>query len=120
MTIKEYNACVDVFSDRVYAYALKLLRDTALAEDLVQDVFERLWLKRENVEFEKAKSYLFRSTYNGMIDWSRKEWRQFNLLEALDILWIGKELRIKKVSTHLILHIKEGGTMIHYMLRSRV
>jgi RNA polymerase sigma-70 factor (ECF subfamily) len=73
MTIKEYNACVDGFSDGVYAYALKLLRDSALAEDLVQDVFERLWLKRENVEFEKAKSYLFRSTYNGMIDWSRKE-----------------------------------------------
>ena len=61
MTIKEFYACVDVFSDRVYAYALKLLRDTALAEDLVQDVFERLWLKRENVEFEKAKSSLDQS-----------------------------------------------------------
>jgi RNA polymerase sigma-70 factor (ECF subfamily) len=73
MTIKEYNKCVDVFSDRVYAYALKLLRDSALAEDLVQDVFERLWLKREGVDYAKAKAYLFRSTYNGMIDWSRKE-----------------------------------------------
>jgi RNA polymerase sigma factor (sigma-70 family) len=73
MTIKEYNKCVDVFSDRVYAYALKLLRDSALAEDLVQDVFERLWLKRDGVSFTKAKAYLFRSIYNGVVDWSRKE-----------------------------------------------
>ncbi|MBI1223558.1 MAG: sigma-70 family RNA polymerase sigma factor [Bacteroidetes bacterium] len=73
MTANEYNLCVDELSDRVFRFALKSLRDEDHARDVVQDCFEKLWLKKEGVEFAKAKSYLFTSAYNIMVDFWRRE-----------------------------------------------
>lgn len=49
------------------------MRDSSRAEDVVQDAFEKLWLKIDQVEVNKAKSYLFTIAYNKMIDIFRKE-----------------------------------------------
>lgn len=46
--------------------------DGDAAKDVVQDVFANLWEKHNNVEFEKAKSYLFTSGYRTMIDVFRR------------------------------------------------
>lgn len=73
MSIREYNEAVDLWSDRIFGFVLKLVRDKELAEDIVQDVYEKLWKKKDNVEASKAKSYLFNSSYNAVIDWSRRE-----------------------------------------------
>ena len=68
MTAWEYNSCVDKFADGLYRFALKMLNDADRANDAVQDCFERLWVKHENVEFAKSKSYLFTSAYHACID----------------------------------------------------
>lgn len=75
MTVKEYNAAVDLYSDRVYRFVLKSIRDVHKAEDIVQDSFEKLWKNAENVSFEKVKAYLFTTAYHTMIDLIRKEKR---------------------------------------------
>jgi len=75
MTVSEYNKCVDEFADGLYRFILKNLKDTGLAEDLVQDTFEKLWLKVNEVDYAKAKSYLFTVGYNAMIDRIRKDKR---------------------------------------------
>lgn len=75
MTTSEYNKSVDEFSDNIYRFALKNLRDVEKAKDIVQDTFERLWIKAEDVSFEKVKSYLFTTAYHAMVDLSRKEKR---------------------------------------------
>jgi RNA polymerase sigma-70 factor (ECF subfamily) len=49
MNTIEYNEAVDLWSDRVFGYVLKLVRDTALAEDIVQDVYEKLWKRKGDV-----------------------------------------------------------------------
>lgn len=76
MTVNEYNKCVDSYSDSIYRFALKLLKDIDLAKDNVQDSFEKLWIKHADVEFSKAKSYLFTTCYNGSVDLLRKEKRK--------------------------------------------
>lgn len=73
MTTHEYNKTVDEWSDRVFAYVLKLVKDREMAEDFVQDIYEKLWKKVEEVSYEKAKSYLFTSAYHAVVDWSRRE-----------------------------------------------
>ena len=75
MTVDEYNQSVDLFSDRVYRFILKNLRDEEKARDLVQDCYEKLWRNVENVNFQKVKSYLFSMAYHTMIDLIRKEKR---------------------------------------------
>ena len=73
MTVSEYNQSVDLFSDRVYRFVLKSIRDIHKAEDIVQDSYEKLWKNAENVSFEKVKPYLFTTAYHTMIDLIRKE-----------------------------------------------
>lgn len=73
MTQSEYNQCVDEWSDALYRFALKSLKDTDLAQDIVQDSFEKLWKKHEQIDNSKVKSYLFTIAYHAMVDYWRKQ-----------------------------------------------
>ncbi|MFC0877983.1 RNA polymerase sigma factor [Saccharicrinis sp. FJH2] len=76
MTTKEYNIIVDDYSDRLYRYVLKIMKDADASMDIVQESFEKLWKNREKVEFEKAGPWLFKTSYNAVIDVKRKGYRQ--------------------------------------------
>jgi len=76
MTTEEYNKTVDQYSDNVYRFALKNMRDTEKAKDIVQETWERLWVKKNDVSYEKVKSYLFTTAYHTIIDQVRREKKQ--------------------------------------------
>ena len=76
MTTDEFNISVDKFSDNIYRFILKNIHDSDKAKDIVQDTYEKLWLKVETVSFEKVKSYLFTAAYHTMIDVIRREKKQ--------------------------------------------
>jgi RNA polymerase sigma-70 factor (ECF subfamily) len=73
MTAKEYNLSVDEYSDNIFRFALKHLKNEMSAKDIVQETFTKVWIKHEEVSFEKVKSYLFTTAYHAIIDWIRKE-----------------------------------------------
>jgi RNA polymerase sigma factor (sigma-70 family) len=75
MTTNEYNQSIDLYSDRLYRFILKSIKDVHKAEDIVQDSFEKLWKNVENVDGKKVRSYLFTTAYHTMIDRIRKEKR---------------------------------------------
>lgn len=75
MNVKEYNQSVDLYSDNVFRFILKNIRDEERARDIVQDSYEKLWRNAGNVSFEKVKSYLFTTAYHTMIDILRKDKR---------------------------------------------
>jgi len=75
MTVEEYNLAVDEHADGLYRFILKNIQDEAAAEDIVQDSFEKLWIRLDEVDGEKAKSYLFTTAYHTMIDQIRKAQR---------------------------------------------
>ncbi len=75
MTVGEYNKAVDAYADKLYRFVLKNLKNAAMAEDIIQDTFEKLWIKLEEVSALKVKSYLFTAAYHTMIDYIRKEKR---------------------------------------------
>lgn len=72
MTPEEYNKNVDNCADGLYRFALKIIKDTDSAKDVVQEAFEKLWVNRKKVECNKAKSYLFTVAHHYMIDRIRK------------------------------------------------
>lgn len=72
MDVKDYNKCVDLYSDSIFRFAFKSVKDEETANDLVQDAFIRLWQHIEKVELHTAKSYLFKITNNLLIDLYRK------------------------------------------------
>jgi RNA polymerase sigma factor (sigma-70 family) len=59
---------VKAHSNKLYGYAMRFLRNTEDAEDILQDVFEKLWLNRKKVEVEKAKSWMFTTAHNAMLN----------------------------------------------------
>lgn len=75
MTRNEYNITVKEHSNKLYGYAMRFLRNTEDAEDILQDVFEKLWLNRKKVEVEKAKSWMFTTAHNAMLNLINKKSR---------------------------------------------
>ena len=73
MNRKEYNISVNAHSDAIYRFVLKHTRDSELANDLVQDTYEKLWVKKDGVDAEKVKSYLFTTAYHKIVDHSRRQ-----------------------------------------------
>lgn len=76
MNVKEYNQSVDLYSDNVFRFILKNIKDEERARDIVQDSYEKLWRNAGIVNFDKVKSYLFTTAYHTMIDILRKDKRQ--------------------------------------------
>ena len=72
MTEREYNECVNSYSDNVYRFILKNLRHEEDAHDVVQTAFEKMWIHRDEIDATKCKSYLFTVAYRQMIDHIRK------------------------------------------------
>ncbi len=53
-----------------------------MAQDIVQESFEKMWIKIEQVDGEKAKSYLFTTGYHTMLDILKKDKRMSGLNET--------------------------------------
>ncbi|MGB0431304.1 MAG: RNA polymerase sigma factor [Bacteroidia bacterium] len=79
MTTAEFNKTVDLYADNLFRFILKNIRDEAVAQDIVQDTFEKLWRKVEDIEYKTAKSYMFSAGYRTMIDAIRKNKNQGDL-----------------------------------------
>jgi RNA polymerase sigma-70 factor (ECF subfamily) len=75
MTEKQYNELVHLYADNVFRFVVKNIRQAEDARDIVQSVYEKLWIHRDKVEPLRAKSWLFTVAYNGLIDYLRKNKR---------------------------------------------
>ncbi len=82
MTTLEYNSCVDNHADGVYRFILHNTRDKEFAQDIVQDAFEKMWIHHEQINRDKAKSYLFTTAYHTMLDKMRRLKKQGNWNEV--------------------------------------
>jgi hypothetical protein len=69
----EYNKAVHQHADQLFGYAIRFLRNREDARDVVQDVFEKLWIHRKKVELPQAKAWggfnflVYRLTFGGAI-----------------------------------------------------
>ena len=75
MTPQEYNKAVAEYSDRIYRFVLKSMGDQERSKDVVEDCYEKLWISVEEIDYSKAKAWLFSTAHNAMIDIIRKEKR---------------------------------------------
>lgn len=82
MTAQEYNQCVDDHADGVFRFILKNIKDEDKARDIVQDSFEKMWTKANEIDYSKSKSYLFTTAYHTMIDAIRRDKKQAPLDEG--------------------------------------
>jgi RNA polymerase sigma factor (sigma-70 family) len=72
MTASDFNNAVDLYSDGIFRFALKHLKNESEAKDIVQETFTKVWEKKAEISQEKIKSYLFTTAYHSIVDWSKK------------------------------------------------
>lgn len=69
-----FNLLLDRYWNRIYAVALAYTKSPVVAEDIVQEVFLKLWQKRQTLPVvEKVDNYLFIITRNEVISAMRKK-----------------------------------------------
>ncbi|WP_316788990.1 RNA polymerase sigma factor [Pedobacter frigoris] len=86
------------YSLQMYANTLKMVKDEQVAEELVQELFTKIWQKRETIEVEvDFKSYLHKIGQNLVYDFFRKLQRDERMYE-----------RFKAVATEHYSHIEES------------
>ncbi|GAA3575702.1 RNA polymerase sigma-70 factor [Snuella lapsa] len=72
--LEAYNYLVDEYHHELCVYAGNLTRDIFTAEDIVQNVFLKLWEQREKLNSKfSIKSFLYRSVYHEFINQYRKK-----------------------------------------------
>lgn len=71
---KAYTYLVDVYHHKLCIYASGLTRNDDVAEDIVQNVFIRVWKKRHQLKDHfSLQGFLYKSVYNEFIDFYRKQ-----------------------------------------------
>ncbi|MCY1719479.1 RNA polymerase sigma-70 factor [Prolixibacteraceae bacterium Z1-6] len=70
---KEFRRLMELSSDELLHFALGFLRDKEVAEEIVSDVYVRIWKNREEIlNIQNLKSYLFICVKNGCLSHLRK------------------------------------------------
>lgn len=73
-----------LYSSRLLAYLVKLLKSEDIACEVLQDVFIKVWHNRQNIDPEQSfRSYLFRIAENLVYDFFRKAARDKKLQAVL-------------------------------------
>ncbi len=79
-----FKTLFDCYHQSLYQYILKLVKSTEVAEELVMDVFLKLWLARTSVpEIENIDGFLFKVAYNRTIDFFRSAARNEKFVEMM-------------------------------------
>jgi len=80
-----FKTLFDAYKDRLYHYIHGMVKSKEVAEEIVMDVFLKLWLGKELVnQIENFDAFLFRVAYNKSIDFLRSAARDPRFR---DLLW---------------------------------
>lgn len=72
------------YRDRLFVFVRDLTRSEVVAEELVMDVFMKIWMGRELLpEVENINAFLYRVARNKAIDFLRKAAKDDKLMDAL-------------------------------------
>jgi RNA polymerase sigma-70 factor (ECF subfamily) len=74
MSIEVFTQRILPMKDKLFRFALRLLRDVQEAEDAVQDVMVRIWSKKEEWgQWQNLEAYCMRATRNTCVDRMRRQ-----------------------------------------------
>lgn len=96
--IKAYETLFRAYFKPLVIYSERIVRDTDDANEVVQEIFLKLWEKRKKIEIRTTlNSYLYRAVYNNSLQLLRKQkldlkYRQYNSDHSFESTDPGKEM----------------------------
>lgn len=77
------------------------------ANDIVQETFEKVWIRHEEIDYAKVKSYLFTTAYHAIIDWIKKDARQGDIEKAGEGGYMSSEVDLKEILDAALMKLPE-------------
>lgn len=109
---KAFRIIFDRYKKRFYGAALKMSRSPDIAEEIVQEVFLTLWLRRSTLaEVENPASYLLTIAYNSISHQFRKMAREKRVKERLI-----ERMSMSECSTEKIIEEKENRQLLQNII----
>lgn len=99
MSKTTYTSIVQANQVGLYRFALHFLGNSEDAQDIVQDVFEKLWVHMDRIELDSVKSWLFKCTHNAMLNFIKRRAR-YDYLNSI-------EVNVPQTSDHFAFESKE-------------
>jgi RNA polymerase sigma-70 factor (family 1) len=88
----EFRRIYELYNQKLCYFLNYYTHDIQAIEEVVQDVFVKLWEERDNLNITFIKTYLYASTRNKMLNYLRNEQTRTILLER----WAKMELEEKQ------------------------
>ena len=68
-----FDRVYELYSHKLFSFVSRILKNEAEADDIVQEVFVKIWESRDKLDDHKLlNSYIFTIAYNNSIDLIRK------------------------------------------------
>jgi RNA polymerase sigma-70 factor (ECF subfamily) len=79
---RAFHVLFDTYRDRLYFYVLQIQDSKEIAEDIVQDTFLRIWLRRDQLPaIEHFNAYIFRMAQNAVMTGLRRKALETTILQ---------------------------------------
>lgn len=79
-----FREIFDRYTPQLHPFILGIVKKEAIAREIVQEVFLRLWLRRETLTaVEKPSSWLYRIASNLSMTWYRRQQMERKILETI-------------------------------------
>jgi RNA polymerase sigma-70 factor (family 1) len=79
-----FDRVYELYSHKLFSFVFRILKNDDEAEDIVQEVFVKIWESRDKLtDYKLLNSYIFTIAYNNSIDLIRKRIHNSKYLEHL-------------------------------------
>ena len=118
MERKKFNEVYDIYSRRLYNYALWLTRNKDACNDIIQAVFIKVWYKKKVFSTEnELEAWLYKVTRNACMDFFRKctRYTRFRLRYKHETPLCTTESNEKKSVWNMLDTLKEKERTVLYL-----
>lgn len=81
-----------LYFPRLYAFSFKIINDSSLAKDVVQNVFIKIWEIRYSFNFENPEAFIYQMVRNASLNYIRNLKVVDNLKSKIKDQYLGEEL----------------------------
>lgn len=104
-----FTRIFDYYEPRIYPFVLKMTRSEVSAEEIVQELFIKLWTNRETAaQIENPRSYIFKMATNRTVGYMKTMARRVRIVEK-----VTGQVTLERNVTEEMLDLKETEEIIN-------
>ena len=108
MTQKDFEKFVHESKNRLYRYALSYMHDQERAEDVIQDIYLKLWEKiKRNESLENPEAWCIRCVRNRSLDILKSKSSKMSDLENVQELEARDDISSQTETRDIIMRVRE-------------